>query len=57
LNEGYHWRIDNGSLISIWHTPWLRNEEDPTIFNNENLPKVSDLNDVNQCGWNRKLCG
>jgi hypothetical protein len=57
LNEGYHWRIDNGSLISKWHTPWLRNEEDPTIFNNENLPKVSDLNDVNQCGWNRKLCG
>jgi hypothetical protein len=44
-------------LIPIWHTPWLRNEDNPTIvtpiLNNGNLSKVSDLIDVNQGCWNR----
>jgi ribonuclease HI len=57
LKEGYRWRIGNGSLIPIWRTPWLRNEDNPTIvtpiLNNENLSKVSDLIDVNQGCWNR----
>ncbi|CAN1146055.1 Putative ribonuclease H protein At1g65750 [Linum perenne] len=45
VNSGFRWRIGDGACVSVWGSPWIRDDDNLYV----NTPRDEDLNGLRVC--------